>query len=165
GGALTVTTKASMKGAAYDSSTALKLDRFGLGGTQGDSLFKQNFGIPIEVALALLRDLQGRISLDIPVAGDEHGTKVDVMTIASQALRSAIVNALASPLKLVGAAFGGKGEAAAPVPIAFATGRDEPTSDGEKAIGALGGLLASRPGIGITLTAAPTQSDARWLDE
>jgi hypothetical protein len=169
GGALSLTSKATLKGKAYDSTTAFKLDRFDLGGKEGDSLFKQQFGIPIEVALALLRDLQGRIALDIPVAGDERGSKVSVMTVASQALRAAIVNALASPLKLVGAAFGGfggkGGEGAAPAPIAFAVGRAEPTSDGDKALDALGGLLASRPGIGITLKASPTQSDARWLEE
>jgi len=166
GGALSVTTKATLKGKTYDSTTALKLDRFDLGGKEGDSLFKQQFGIPIEVALALLRDLQGRIAFDIPVEGDERGSKVSVMTVASQALRAAIVNALASPLKLVGAAFGGKGgESAAPAPIAFAVGRAEPTSDGDKALEGLGGLLASRPGIGITLEASPTQSDARWLEE
>ncbi|HWP66762.1 MAG TPA: DUF748 domain-containing protein, partial [Candidatus Limnocylindria bacterium] len=165
GGALSVTSKATIKGGAYDSTTALTLDRFDLGGKEGDSLFKQQFGIPLEVALALLRDLQGRIALDIPMAGDERGTKVSVMTVAAQALRAALVNALASPLKLVGAAFGGAGGQAAPAPIAFATGRAVPTGDGEKAIAALGGLLASRPGIGITLLAAPTEADARWLAE
>jgi hypothetical protein len=165
GGALSVTTKATMKGGAYDSTTALTLDGFDLGGKEGDALFKEQFGISIEVALALLRDIQGQIAFDIPVEGDERGAKVGVMTVAGQALRRALVNALASPLKLVGAAFGGKGEGAAPAPIAFTVGRAEPTDAGAAALDALGGLLASRPGIGITLSGAPTESDVRWLHE
>jgi hypothetical protein len=165
GGALSVTTKATLGPGTYDSTTALTLDGFDLGGKEGDSLFKNQFGISIEVALALLRDLQGRIAFDIPVEGDEQGMKVSVMTVAGQALRRALVNAIASPLKLVGAAFGGGGEGAAPAPLAFAIGRAEPTDDGAKALDALAGLLASRPGIGITLKASPTESDARWLHE
>jgi hypothetical protein len=165
GGALSVTSKATMKRGAYDSTTSLTLDRFDLGGKEGESLFKEQFGVPIEVALALLTDIQGRILFDIPVEGDERGTKVSVGTVVAQALRRAIVNALASPLKLVGAAFGGSGAAAPPKPIAFAVGRAEPTDDGGKALDALGGLLASRPGIGITLKTAPTKSDVRWLHE
>jgi hypothetical protein len=149
----------------YDSTTALTLDGFDLGSKEGASLFKEQFGISIEVALALLRDIQGRIAFDIPVEGDEQGTKVNVMTVAGQALRRALVNAIASPLKLVGAAFGGGGEGSAPAPIAFAIGRAEPTEAGAKTLDALAGLLASRPGIGITLKGAPTASDARWLHE
>jgi hypothetical protein len=164
-GALSVATKAKLGKGTYDSTTALTLDGFDLGSKEGASLFKEQFGISIEVALALLRDLQGRIAFDIPVAGDEQGTKVSVMTVAGQALRRAIVNAIASPLKLVGAAFGGGGEGGAPEPIAFAVGRAEPTEDGAKTLDALAGLLASRPGIGITLEGAPTESDARWLHE
>jgi hypothetical protein len=165
GGALSVTTKATLGKGTYDSTTALTLDGFDLGSKEGASLFKEQFGISIEVALALLRDIQGRIAFEIPVEGDEQGTKVNVMTVAGQALRRALVNAIASPLKLVGAAFGGGGEGAAPAPIAFEVGCAEPTEGGATTLDALAGLLASRPGIGITFKGAPTASDARWLHE
>jgi len=164
-GTLSIASEATLTGSAYDSSTAFTLDGFDLGGKEGDSLFKQQFGIPIEVALALLRDVRGRIALDVPVAGDERGTKVSVTTIAGQALRRALVNALASPLKLVGAAFGGTGKGAAPAPIPFAVGRAVPTDTGTEMLDALRDLLASRPGIGITLKARPTEADVRWLQE
>jgi hypothetical protein len=101
-GALSVTTKATLGRGTYDSTTALTLDGFDLGSKEGASLFKEQFGISIEVALALLRDIQGRIAFDIPVEGDEQGAKVSVMTVAGQALRRALENAIASPLKLVG---------------------------------------------------------------
>jgi hypothetical protein len=164
-GALDVTTKATFGKGAYDAKTALALRKFDLGGKEGDSLFRQQFGIPIEVALALLRDIEGKISLDIPVEGDQRGARVSVMDLAAQALRKALVNALASPLKLVGAAFGGKEGATAPAPIAFEPGRAEPTDEGKSHLNALADLLASRPGIAITLSGAPTKSDARRLHE
>src|SRR5207253_1284350 len=125
-GGLAVTTKARFRKGRYDSTTALKLLKFDLGGKEGDTLFAQQFGIPLSVALALLKDLQGNIGLDIPLAADEQGTKIGLASVVGQALRKALIGALASPLKLVGAAFGGGGgEALAPAPIAFRKGRAE----------------------------------------
>jgi hypothetical protein len=82
-------------------------------------------------------------------------------------LQDAIINALASPLKLVGAVFGGKGEGkpSAPEPIAFLPGRPELASQGAGQERQLGELLASRPGIGVTLDTAVTEEDVRWLRE
>ena len=165
-GALTVATKARFRKGRYDATTALKLLKFDLGGKEGDTLFAQQFGIPLTVALALLKDLQGNIGLDIPLAADEQGMKIGLAAIVGQALRKALIGALASPLKLVGAAFGGGGgEAVAPAPIAFRPGRAELTADAEPAVEALARLLASRPGIGVTLAAAPGAADVRWLRE
>src|SRR5439155_979296 len=58
-GGLAVTTRARFRKGRYDSTTALKLLKFDLGGKEGDTLFAQQFGIPLSVALALLKDLQG----------------------------------------------------------------------------------------------------------
>src|SRR5213593_4043323 len=165
-GGLAVTTKARFRKGRYDSTTALKLLKFDLGGTEGDTLFAQQFGIPLSVALALLKDLQGNIGLDIPLAADEQGTKIGLMSIVGQALRKALIGALASPLKLVGAAFGGGGgESLAPAPIPFRKGRAELAPDAEGAVEALARLLASRPGLAVTLDAAPSAEDVRWLRE
>src|SRR5439155_89599 len=92
-GGLAVTTKARFRKGRYDSTTALKLLKFDLGGTEGDTLFAQQFGIPLSVALALLKDLQGNIGLDIPLAADEQGTKIGLMSIVGQALRAALATA------------------------------------------------------------------------
>src|SRR5947199_398189 len=72
-GGLVVTTRARFRKGRYDSTTALKLLKFDLGGKEGDTLFAQQFGIPLSVALALLKDLQGNIGLDVALAGDARG--------------------------------------------------------------------------------------------
>src|SRR4030095_15407572 len=97
-GRLSLATKATFGQGKYDSDSELTLHDFDLGSRAGDSLFKEQFGIPITMALALLRDLQGDIRLDIPVEGDEQGMHIGYMTIIAGALRRALVNALASPL-------------------------------------------------------------------
>jgi len=166
GGTLSVATKGSFAGDRYDTDTWLTLHDFDVSGAAGDSLFQQQFGIPLTMALALMRDLNGDIGLGIPVQVNPEGTRVDVLSVVGVALRHAIVNALASPLKLVGAAFGGGKEGpVAPAPILFRLGRAAPTTAGAEQIDQLGGLLASRAGLGVTLDAKVTASDVRWLRE
>jgi hypothetical protein len=165
-GKLTVTTKGSFGKGKYDTTTALTLSNFDLGGKEGDSLFSQQFGIPLTTALALMRDLKGDIKFDIPVKVDETGTTVPIGSIVAQALRAALLGALTSPLKLIGAAFGGgDGEGPGPIGIEFPIGRAELTSDANANVDKLADFMASRPGVGITLSATLTPKDVRWLRE
>jgi hypothetical protein len=90
---------------------------------------------------------------------------VGYLAIISGALRRALLNALASPLKLVGAIFSGDKVQASPAPITFRLGRDELTDDGDKQIDALAKFLADRPGMGVAIETTPTPADVRWLRE
>jgi hypothetical protein len=117
------------------------------------------------MALALLRDLQGNIVLDIPVEGDQQGMHIGYLTIIAGALRHALLNALTSPLKLLGGIFSGDKVQASPAPIAFHPGRDTLADDGSKQIDLLAKFLADRPGMGVALQTAPTKGDVRWLRE
>jgi hypothetical protein len=164
-GRLDLATKASFGKGKYDTNSTVTLHDFDLGSRAGDSLFKEQFGIPITMALALLRDLQGDIKLDIPVEGDEQGMHIGYFTIIAGALRRALMGALTSPLKLVGAIFSGDKVPSAPAPITFRLGRDEITEDGDKQIGQLAKFLADRPAMGVALETTPTAADVRWLRE
>jgi len=166
-GKLSVSTKGSFEKGSYSADSWLTLHDFDVQGGAGQSVFQEQFGIPLSMALALLRDINGNIDLGIPVSGDSEGTKVGLFTVIRGALQHAIVNALASPLKLVGAVFGGGDEnkSLAPQPIEFRPGRAELAPASSDQVTQLGELLASRPGIGVTLDTAVTQEDVRWLRE
>jgi hypothetical protein len=167
-GALSIDTTAKYSGGKYEVKNDITLHEFDLGGAEGDSLFEQNFGIPLSLALALLRDPSGDIDLGIPMAVDREGNAaIDLMAVVRSALKQALVGAISSPLKLLGAAAGGGGKSAglAPAPIAFRLGRAEPTKAGSESAERLAAFLASRPGMAVQLTADPTQEDVRWLRE
>lgn len=165
-GALTIDVKADAKGGKYEVTNDIRLHQFDLSGTEGDSLFEQNFGIPLSLALALLRDVQGNIDLAVPMSVDSAGNaQVDVMAVVRSALRQAIAGAVTSPLKMLGAVAGGSGAPIAPQPVAFRLGRAEPTAAGADSAGRLAVFLASRPAMGVALSAAATPDDARWLHE
>jgi hypothetical protein len=113
--------------------------------------FQQAFGVPLDVALALLQDLEGNITIPVDVQQDESGTTVGVAPAVAAALRQAIVGALASPLKLLGSVAGKAGDALSTglEPIAMAPGAAELGADADGRIAALAQLLASRPGLGV----------------
>lgn len=165
-GTLTLSTKAAVVGARTDVGSAIVLHDLDVASRGGESLFQEQFGIPLSMALALLRDLSGDISLEVPITIDEEGTRVGLGTVIAGALRGALVGAIASPLKLVGAVFqGGEGRVAPPAPIGFLVGRDQLAPGADDQVAQLAALLASRPGLAVTLSAAPTPQDVRWLAE
>ena len=166
-GKASIISKVSSAGENYYADNYLTLHNLDVRGGGGESLFKQNFGISLPMALALMRDTEGNIGLDIPISVDQEGTKIGIGTVIRSALQRAILGALTSPLKIVGAAFGSgeKIEAVAPPTIPFLTGRAEFAANGAEEVGQVAALLASRPGIGVTLDTSVTPADVRWLRE
>jgi hypothetical protein len=167
-GSLFVTTKAAIDRARYDTTTWLTLSNFDLKSRTGQQLILEQLGIPLTVAIALLRDWNGNIDLTIPVQVDEKGAAVGLGTIVTGALVRALVGTLTSPLKVMGAVLprGGEGgEVLAPVPIRFHAGLAALDAAGEEQVKQLATFLASRPALGVTLSAPATPADLRALRE
>jgi hypothetical protein len=66
--------------------------------------------LPVKLAVALLKDRNGRIDLDIPVTGRTDDPQFRVSPIILKAVVDLIVKAAASPFSLLGALVGGGGE-------------------------------------------------------
>ncbi len=167
-GAATLGATLRLTGAKYDSKSNIELDQLALAGAEGDSLFAQHFGVPLSLALGLMRDVHGRIALTVPVDGDRaKGAHVDVGAVVAEALQHAIVNALASPLKLLGAVnlSGGKVEGFAPDPVPFPAGRTTVEGDATTRVGQLGSALAGAPALRLELHGSAGPDDVRALAE
>jgi hypothetical protein len=166
-GVLFLTTKATIDGPRYDTTSWLTLSDFDLRSRAGGNLVLQQLGIPLTMAIALLRDVHGNIDLTVPVVVDERGTRVAIGSIVSDAVVHALVGALSSPLKLLGAVLpsGGAAKPLAPPPIAFRPGTSTLAVAGAEQVHELAVVLASRPGLGVTLSAPTTEADVRALRE
>jgi hypothetical protein len=165
GGELSLESTARLKKEDYDSTTDVVVAGLDVGGSEGESLFQQNFGIPLSVALGLLKDLEGRITLAVPVAGGRSGVNVGLGSLAGQAVRKALMGALASPLKLLGAVTTGDKVAFAPQPILFVPGGTALAPEGSERLEQIASLLTASPGIALTLTGGASESDLRILRE
>jgi hypothetical protein len=168
-GSVSMTTKVTFTRDRYDTRNEVTVHQIGLQGVEGDTLFRQQFGVPLSTALALLTDLHGDIHLDVPVTIDKGAAKVDFVAVIASALKGAVLGAVLSPLKIIGS-VAGLGSAAAggaiePPPVAALPGRAEPTSEGMTQVGQLAEFLGSRPGVALDLVGKIGEPDVRWLRE
>ncbi len=80
------------------------LDQFTLGAKNNSP---DATSLPVKLAVALLKDRNGRIQLDVPLTGRIDDPKFRLMPIIWQVVVNLIVKAATSPFSLLGAAFGG----------------------------------------------------------
>jgi hypothetical protein len=123
-------------------------------------------GMPIDLALALLRDPGGDIALPIPLEYGGGGASADVGAILLGALRAAITGAVTSPIKALGALVPEGGAAQISfAPLVFAPGLAAPSADAPGQLGPLAQLLAQRPALGLALRGRAGPDDRLALAE
>ena len=105
-------------------------------------------GLPVKLAVALLKDRKGEIHLDIPVTGSLDDPKFSIFRIVLQVLGNLITKAVTSPFALLGAAFGG-GEGMQYVE--FEPGLATIPPDGQKKIDALVTALSDKPSLKLEI--------------
>lgn len=87
-----------------DSTNNLFLDQFTLGETVGSPTATN---LPVRLAIALLKDRNGEIHLDLPVNGSLDDPQFSVWKVVLQILVNLISKAATAPFALLGALIGG----------------------------------------------------------
>ncbi|HBT97012.1 MAG TPA: hypothetical protein DEB25_04940 [Desulfobulbaceae bacterium] len=118
--------------------------------------------LPLDAALALLRDSQGNISLSIPVEGELSSLNVGLSSIIITALSKAIVPAASAylvytlgpygALAYVGTKVGQKMMQVSLPPAEFAPGQADLTLVKDDYLQRVGKILADRPAMDLQLT-------------
>ncbi len=127
---------------------------------------KDAVNLPVQLAVALLRNSKGEIDLSVPVSGTLDDPKFSVGGLVWRAFFNLIVKAVTSPFALLGSMFGGGEELAY---AEFAPGRDTLSAASVKKLETLAKALTERPGLKIEITgrvdpAVDTQGlRERWL--
>jgi hypothetical protein len=106
--------------------------------------------LPVKFAIALLKDKNGDIDLNLPIHGDLNDPKFSVVPIVMKVLVNLITKAVTSPFKLFGAIFGGDKEEAAPA-IHFPYGSASIDTTEVKKLDAVERGLADRPGLKLEI--------------
>ncbi|HEY2388823.1 MAG TPA: DUF748 domain-containing protein [Candidatus Binatia bacterium] len=167
GGTAKLESKITTGPSSYDTTNKLVLNQLAVTGGEGDALFTSSFGMPLSLALSLMTDLEGNIVLDVPIAGDAKGVRTGLSTLVGNALARAILNAVTSPLKLVGAVahLGEKPASLAPQPIVFPAGRSDMPASEDAKLSQLASLLGAAPGLKLHLRGEAGDEDRRRLRE
>ncbi len=163
-GMLSVESKISLKGDDFDTNTNVIVHQLGLKNTSAGTEFEDQIGVPVNLALALLKDVEGNITLDLPVSGNSQQTNVSIGSIIGQQLKRILVNALTSPLKMFGALGGGDevGDLSA-AKITFAEGQQSLSKKGRKQTEKIAKLLRERPDLAIHLDVRNSIDDVRAM--
>lgn len=109
------------------------------------------FILPLRLGASLLRDVHGKIDVDIPVKGDLNDPEFKPWPIIWQVLKNLVVKAAAAPVKLVAGVFGGGGDDVDMEEVRFAPLQ---TSLGKEQLRALAGLaetLKQKPELYVAL--------------
>ncbi len=107
-------------------------------------------GLPLKLAVALLRDRNGVIDLDLPVTGDLDDPQFRIGPIVWKVLVNLLTKAVTAPFALLGSLFGGGEEINL---ISFPAGAPSLEPAGREKIGALVKALSERPGLQLSVPA------------
>ncbi|MEE4998068.1 DUF748 domain-containing protein [Pseudomonas alliivorans] len=106
--------------------------------------------LPIRLAVALLKDTQGRISIELPVEGDLNNPQFSVMPIVWQTLRNLVLRAAQAPFKMLGGLVSGGGSEDLGN-VSFAPGSSDLSADTQKALNKLSAALKERPTLKLEI--------------
>ncbi|WP_065615668.1 DUF748 domain-containing protein [Pseudomonas moraviensis] len=121
--------------------------------------------LPLKLAIALLKDVDGKISIELPVTGDLKNPQFSVMPIVWQTLRNLIVKAAAAPFKMIGGLVSGGGSEDLGT-VSFAPGSSDLSKDAEAALVKLSQALKERPALRLEIEGtAAKSSDGPLLAE
>ncbi len=102
--------------------------------------------LPVKLAIALLKDVNGQINIELPITGDLNNPQFSVMPIVWQTLRNLVVKAVAAPFKLLGGLVSG-GDSTDLSNIAFAPGSSDLSPSAQGNLMKLAAAMKARPGL------------------
>lgn len=148
-----------------------KLDDRKLKATNGFVVDQLTFGekvesptatkMPVKLAVSLLKDPDGVIRLDVPIAGSVDDPKFRVGPIVWKIIGNLLLKAVSSPFALLGKAFGGGQELSF---VDFGPGLATLDPEATKRLDALSTALAKRPALKLDIEGkADAEKDAEGL--
>ncbi len=134
-------------GKKLNSKNIIMLDQF----TFGEAVNSPDAThLPVRLAVAILKDREGKIVMDVPIQGSLDDPKFRIGKVVQRAIVNILEKVATSPFSLLGAAFGGGGEELGYQD--FAPGSAELTADDVKKLDALSKGLYERPGLNLEIS-------------
>jgi uncharacterized protein involved in outer membrane biogenesis len=111
--------------------------------------------LPVKLAIALLKDRQGVIDLDIPVSGDLNDPKFKVMPLVFKVLVNLATKAVTAPFALLGSLFSGGDDLSY---VSFLPGVDSLDVTQQPKLASLAKALTERPALQLDIRGIASDS-------
>jgi hypothetical protein len=145
-GKLVVDTKFHLDGRKIDSANVVTLNQFAFGSPTNSP---DATGLPVRLGVALLKDLDGKIVIDVPVQGTVDDPDFHIGKVVGRVIGNLLTKAAVSPFALLGSMFGGGGDELAYQE--FAAGAAALQASEMKKLETMATALANRPGLSVAL--------------
>ncbi|MDP1958008.1 MAG: DUF748 domain-containing protein, partial [Rhodocyclaceae bacterium] len=119
--------------------------------------------LPLDLAIALLRDADGRIDLGLPVSGSLDDPEFSYGSLVWKAITNVLTKIASAPFRALGALFGGAGEKIDS--IAFEAGAAQLTPPEREKVMRLAEALAKRPGLVLAVGGSHADNDRAALQD
>lgn len=108
--------------------------------------------LPVKLAVALLKDSQGRIDVHLPVSGSLDDPQFSVGGLVWHAFANLISRALTAPFRLLASAFSGSGSSGQDLGyVEFAPGSSELSTDAQKKLTLIVKALTEKPSLNLDI--------------
>ncbi|SEJ74738.1 protein of unknown function [Cyclobacterium xiamenense] len=101
-GEMWYTCETSIREGIITSSNLVEIDDFNFGEKTGERAL---YDLPVRLAVSLLKDLEGKISLDIPVEGDLNDPNYRLGKVIWSTVRNILLKAVTAPYRLLARSF------------------------------------------------------------
>ncbi len=118
--------------------------------------------LPLDLAIAVLQDADGRIDLGLPVSGSLDDPKFSYGSIVWKAIVNVLTKIVTAPFRALGALFGSDVKFEN---IAFEAGDAQLTPPERENLVQLAGILVKRPGLSLTLQGTYAETDRLALQD
>jgi len=161
GGTLTGTVHYKLANRQLTATNHLILDQLSFGEHVENSTAGN---LPVRLAVAVLKDSQGRIDLRIPVSGSTADPQFDLGSLVWHGLVNVIMKAAESPFTVLASALGGEDQNLAY--LEFAPGYSTLTAPERNKLATLAALLEQRPWLKLQISGrADSKVDRQGLRE
>ena len=147
-GKLTLGLKYNVVNGELTASNSIFIDQFEL----GDKVENPNaVSLPLKLAVALLKDADGKIKIDVPITGSLDDPKFSVGAIVTDALINVLSKVITSPFRALAALIGSEEDMST---IGFPAGNSYLTPPQQAKLDALAKALKDRPVLNLDIKGA-----------
>jgi outer membrane protein OmpA-like peptidoglycan-associated protein len=170
-GRMAIDADVNIKQGKVKATNRIRID--GLKVEAGLARERQRAGLPLSIALDLLKDGDDHINLTVPIEGDLQGLAVDTSDIINTALlnaaRKAAFTYVQQALQPWGALMLLKNVAKVAsrprfIPVEFTPGSSDLDSEPQRYVTQIATLMKRRPALTVTLCGVATQTDRQSLN-
>jgi len=150
-GKMTLGLKYNVVNNKLTASNSIFIDQFEL----GEKVENPNaVSLPLELAVALLKDSSGKIKIDVPITGSLDDPKFSVGAIAADALMNVISKVVTSPFRALGSLIGNEEDLST---ISFTAGNSSLNKQQQAKLDDLSKALKERPVLNLDIKGAAFQ--------